>query len=180
MLFDQCNEIRGSVASQFRLGKMRIRREKIFGLAVEVGEIAPATAGDENFFAQTVGVFDDGDAASALAGFDGAHQAGCAASENQCVEMMGHVGVNSLPQRLKPADFAMVMARLKSCPSRLVLLSALHVKQTEPWKAEFFQQALVNVLLLQLIDLGCGHLPAVGREIAVSFGANRDKFFIGS
>ncbi len=70
---------------------MRIRREEILGLAVKVGEIAAAAAGDENLLAQAVGVFEDGDTASALAGFDGAHQAGRAAAENQCVEDMGHV-----------------------------------------------------------------------------------------
>ena len=86
MLFDQRDEIGGRVAGQRRLGEMRIGGEEILGLAVEVGEIAAAAAGDENFLAQPVGVFEDRDAASALARFDGAHQAGCAATENQCVE----------------------------------------------------------------------------------------------
>ena len=92
MLFDQRDEIRGRVAGQRRLGEMRIGREEILGLAVEVGEVAAAAAGDENLLAQAVGVFEHGDAASALAGLDGAHQARCAAAENQCVEVMGHVG----------------------------------------------------------------------------------------
>ena len=53
---------------------------------MEVGEVAAAAAGDENFFAETVGVVEDGDAASALAGLDGAHEARSAAAENECVE----------------------------------------------------------------------------------------------
>jgi hypothetical protein len=65
---------------------MRVGGEEVFGLAVEVGEIAAASAGDEDFFAEAVGVFEDGDAASALAGFNGAHEACCPAAENQCVE----------------------------------------------------------------------------------------------
>ncbi len=91
MPLDQCDEIRGRVAGQRRLGKMRIRGKEILGLAVEVGEIAAAAAGDENLLAQTVGVFEQGDAPAALAGLDGAHQACRAAAENECVEAMGHV-----------------------------------------------------------------------------------------
>jgi hypothetical protein len=83
---------------------MRIRRQKILGLAVDVREVAAPAAGDENLFAQTVGVLENGDAASAFARFDGAHQASCASAENQCIEVMGHVGVYSLPQRPKPLD----------------------------------------------------------------------------
>ena len=86
MLFDQRDEIGGSVAGQRRLGEMGIGGEEIFGLAVEVGEVAASAAGDEDFLAEAVGVFEDGDAASALAGFDGAHEAGGSATEDQCVE----------------------------------------------------------------------------------------------
>ncbi len=53
---------------------------------MQVGEIATAAAGDENFLAQTIGVIENGDAVSALAGFNSAHEAGGTASENQCVE----------------------------------------------------------------------------------------------
>ena len=94
VFLDQRDEICGSVAGQRGLGKMRIGREEIFGLAVEVGEVAAAAAGDEDLLADAVGVFEHRDAAAALAGFDGAHQTGGAAAENQCVEMMGHVGLS--------------------------------------------------------------------------------------
>jgi hypothetical protein len=53
---------------------------------VEVGEIAASATGDENLFAQTVGMFEHGNSASAFARLNGAHQAGCTATENQCVE----------------------------------------------------------------------------------------------
>jgi hypothetical protein len=69
---------------------------------MEVSEIAAAAAGDKDLFAQAVGAFENCDAASALAGLDGTHQARRATAKNQCVEMMRHVGVYSLPQRLKP------------------------------------------------------------------------------
>jgi hypothetical protein len=62
---------------------------------MDVGEIAASAAGNENLLAETVGVFKNGDAASTPTGLDCTHQAGCATSENQCVETIGHDGVNS-------------------------------------------------------------------------------------
>lgn len=100
MLFQQRDEMRGRVAGQRRLGKMRIGRKEILGLTVDVRKIAAPAARNENLFAQPVSAFENGDAASALACLDGAHQARCATAENQCVETMGHVGGNSVPQRL--------------------------------------------------------------------------------
>ena len=100
VLFDQGNEIRGRVAGECRLGEVRIRGKEVFRTAVKVGEVAASAAGDQNFFAQAVGVFEHRDAAAALAGFDGAHQAGCAAAENECIEGVGH---RAIVQGLKPA-----------------------------------------------------------------------------
>jgi hypothetical protein len=57
---------------------------------MKVGEVAASAARDKDLLAQPVGVLDHGDAAAALAGFDGAHQACRAAAENECVEGMGH------------------------------------------------------------------------------------------
>ncbi len=57
---------------------------------MKVGEVAASAAGDQNFLAEPVGVFEHGDAAATLAGFDGAHQAGCAAAENDCIEGLSH------------------------------------------------------------------------------------------
>ncbi len=92
VLFDQRDEIGWGVARQGRLGKMRIGGNEILGLAVEVGEIAPPAARNQDFLAQSVGALEHGDTAAALAGFDGAHQAGRAATEDECVEGMGHEG----------------------------------------------------------------------------------------
>ena len=96
---NQCDEIGRRLAGQRGLGEMRVGREEVLGLAVEVGEIAAAAARDEDLLAEAVGMVEEGDAASALAGLEGAHEARCTTAENQCVEMMDHVGVNSLPQR---------------------------------------------------------------------------------
>ena len=94
MFFDQGDEVAGRVTRQRRLREVRIRRKEIFRLAVNVGEVAAAAAGDEDLLARAIGVLEDGDAASALARFDGAHQSGGAGTKNDCVEAMrGHWSV---------------------------------------------------------------------------------------
>jgi hypothetical protein len=52
---------------------VRIRGNEVFRLTVDVCEVAASSTGDEDFLADAVGVFEDGDAAPALAGFDCAH-----------------------------------------------------------------------------------------------------------
>jgi hypothetical protein len=52
---------------------------------VQVGEDAAASAGNQNLLADSIGAFEHYDAASALTGFDGAHQAGGACSEDDYV-----------------------------------------------------------------------------------------------
>ncbi len=71
MLLNQCQKIMRSKASQGGFGEVRIGGKKIFGCGVNVSEIAAAAAGDEDFFADAVGMFDHSDAAAAFAGFDG-------------------------------------------------------------------------------------------------------------
>ena len=44
MLLDQLKEIGRSVASQRRLGKVRISREEVFGGGVQVGEVTAAAS----------------------------------------------------------------------------------------------------------------------------------------
>jgi len=93
MLLDQGDEIGGSVAGQGGFGEVRIVGVEIFGGGVEVGEVAAASPGDEDLFADAVGVFDDGDAASTFAGFEGAKKAGGASAKDQDVEGMGQSGL---------------------------------------------------------------------------------------
>ena len=85
MFFDEADEIRGSIASQGRFGEVTIGGEEIFCSRLEIGEIAAASTGDENFFPDSIGAFEDDDAPSPLAGFDGAHQTSGAGSENDHV-----------------------------------------------------------------------------------------------
>jgi hypothetical protein len=138
MLLHQREEIGWRVTSQGGLGKMRIGREEVVRLAADVREIAAAAAGDENLFAQTVGVFENRDPMLALAGLDGAHQARCPAAENECVETMSH-GVNSLPQRLKPQFIGNPYGAAKSrALSRREI--KLPLELISPRKESFYQQ----------------------------------------
>src|SRR6266851_7495506 len=53
-----------------------------------------------------------------------------------------------------------------------------HVEQAEPWQVVLFQQPLVDVLLLQLIDLRRRHFAAIRCKVAVSLGPNHYHLFI--
>src|ERR1700716_810838 len=85
VLLNQGDEIGGCVTRQGGLCEVWIRGKKIFRAAMNVCEIAAASARDENLFAQPVRMVEYSDAASALAGFDGAHQASGAAAKDQCI-----------------------------------------------------------------------------------------------
>jgi len=89
MFSDESKKIIGRETGEGGFGKVGIGGEEIFRCCVNVGEIAAAAAGDEDFFADAVGMFEDGDAAAAFAGFDGAEEAGGAGAQDQNVEGMG-------------------------------------------------------------------------------------------
>src|SRR5580700_6730611 len=71
---------------------MWIRRNEVFRTAVQVGEVAAPSAGDENLLAAAVGVFENSNAAAALAGFNRTHEASSAPSEDDYVELLIHRG----------------------------------------------------------------------------------------
>jgi hypothetical protein len=73
---------------------MRICGKKIFRGGVKVGEITAASAGDEYFLADAVGVFDDGDAAATFTGFGSTEKAGGAGAEDEDVEGSGQRGLS--------------------------------------------------------------------------------------
>ena len=82
VFFNERNKIRGCVACERGFCEMGIGGEEIFGRGVEVGKIAAASAGDEDFFADAIGEFDDGNAAAKLGGLEGAEKAGGAGAED--------------------------------------------------------------------------------------------------
>src|SRR5258708_26385251 len=69
--------------------------DKVFRLAMQVGEVAAAAAGNQDLFADARGTFEHGDAASALARFDGAYEPSRTAAENDDVKVVGHAYVAS-------------------------------------------------------------------------------------
>lgn len=89
MLFDEGDEIRGSEAGKSGFGEVGIRGEKIFRSGMDVGEVAATTAGDEDFFADAVGVLEYGHPTAAFAGLGGAEEAGGAGAEDQDVKRTG-------------------------------------------------------------------------------------------
>src|SRR5258708_24480793 len=50
----------------------------------------------------------------------------------------------------------------------------MHIEKAQPRNSATFQQTFVDILLLQLFDLCCRHVPAVGSQVAVGFGAHRN------
>ena len=99
MFFDEANEVGRSIAGERRLGEVGVGRKKIFRAGVQVGEIAAAAAGDQDFLADSIGAFEHQDAPSALAGFDGTHQAGSACSENDDVVFLIHAVLITTQER---------------------------------------------------------------------------------
>lgn len=90
VFFDQGDEIRRRVARQGRLCEVRIGRQEIFRTAVEVCEIATASAGNEDFSAGAVPSLEHSDAPPAFTRFDGAQQTGRAGADNDSVVLAGH------------------------------------------------------------------------------------------
>jgi hypothetical protein len=56
---------------------------------VDVGEIASTAPGDQNLFAQSLGVFEHRNPPATFTSFDGAHQSCGATAKNQGVIFMG-------------------------------------------------------------------------------------------
>ena len=83
---DKADEIGWCIARQRRFGEVGIGGEEIAGLRVQVGEVAAATAGDEDLFARPLSALEHGDTAAAAAGFDRGHEARSAAAEDEDIE----------------------------------------------------------------------------------------------
>src|SRR5258708_3850864 len=88
MLFDERDEIRRRVACQRRLGEVFVPGDEMFGLAMDICEIATAPAGDQDFLADAIGMLEHGDAAPAFAGLNRAEKSRGAAAENQGVKFV--------------------------------------------------------------------------------------------
>jgi hypothetical protein len=88
MFFNQRDEIDRRVTGEGGFRKMFVCGDEVLRPAMEVGEIAAASAGDQDFLADAFGALQHRDAAAAFAGFDGAEQAGGAGTKNQSVKLV--------------------------------------------------------------------------------------------
>src|SRR5579862_9581029 len=88
------------------------------------------------------------------------------------------VTVDRVPQGESPALFLYRRRDAESPLHASLLLRELHVKQAQARQSVFFQQAFVNILLLQLVDLHAGHFAAVESKIAVGVRTNGDDFLV--
>jgi hypothetical protein len=99
MFFDEAHEVRRSVAGQRRFGEVWIGGKEILRAGVQVGEVAAAAAGDQDFLADSIRAFEHQNIAASLAGFNGTHQAGRAGPENDDVVFPIHAGMSLTGRR---------------------------------------------------------------------------------
>jgi hypothetical protein len=88
-LFDEGDEILWRVARERGFCEMGIGGEEIFGSGVEIGKVAATSTGDEDFFADAIGEFNDGDAAATLSSLEGAEKSGGTGTEDEDVKGTG-------------------------------------------------------------------------------------------
>jgi len=81
MLFDESDKVCGRVTGERRFREVRICRNEIIGLAIDICKIASPAARNKYFLADALGTFENGDAATALPSFDRAEEAGCSGAE---------------------------------------------------------------------------------------------------
>jgi hypothetical protein len=86
VLFDQLDKILLRVTAERRDAELRIGGKKPGGFHMEIGKIAPPAAGQQDFLAHPVGVFDHQYPAAALPGSHGTHQTGGATADNNHIK----------------------------------------------------------------------------------------------
>ena len=67
---------------------MWIFGEEVFSAAVDVGEVAAASPGDEDLFADAFRMVEQDDAATTTASLQRAHHAGCARSQDYDISLL--------------------------------------------------------------------------------------------
>jgi hypothetical protein len=88
MFFNECDEIRGRVAGESGLREVLVRGDKVVRPAMDVGEIATASAGNQNFLADAIGALQHGNVASPFAGLYCTEQPGSPGAKNQSVKLV--------------------------------------------------------------------------------------------
>ena len=90
VLFNQRDEVGRFVPGQSGFREVWVRGIEVFRPAMEICEIAAASAGDKYFFARAIGALQDRDAPAAFACLDRAHQAGGSCAQNDRIEFVNH------------------------------------------------------------------------------------------
>src|SRR4051812_42891276 len=85
MTLDPLDEVSRRVSRQCRFGKVRIFGNEMLWAGVQIGEVAPAAAGNEYFFADALSAFKNNDALATQAGLHRIHQTRGASAKNNCV-----------------------------------------------------------------------------------------------
>jgi len=88
MFFDERDEIRRRVAGQRGLGEVFVPGDELLGLAIDICEIAAASAGDQDFLADAIGMLEHGDTPPAFAGFNRTEKSRGATAENKSVKFV--------------------------------------------------------------------------------------------
>ena len=78
---------------------MRIRRQKILRLAIDIGEITAASTRDENLLPPTVRMLEHRNTPAAFTSYDGTHQSRSASANYDRVipihiDSLGHAGIS--------------------------------------------------------------------------------------
>jgi hypothetical protein len=96
MLFHQVDEIRWRISCQCGFRKVRVRGEEIFGLAMQVGEVAASTARNQDLFANAPGALQHRYTSATLAGLNSAHEPSRAAPQDDDVKVLFHASPASV------------------------------------------------------------------------------------
>ena len=83
---DEFEEVLWLVEGERGFCEVRVCGDEVFRAAVDIGEVASAAAGDEDFAAGLGIVFEEKDAAIALSSDGGAHEPGGACAEHDDIE----------------------------------------------------------------------------------------------
>ena len=86
---DQVEEILRGVAAERGLHEMRVLREVAIGRGAEIGEVAAATARDQDLLARRIGMIDEEHALAPLAGGERTHEPRGAGSQDDRVVHCG-------------------------------------------------------------------------------------------
>src|SRR4051794_7142840 len=125
MFFDERDEIGRRVACERGPAEMRIIGEKIFWLAIEIGEVAPPAAGDQYLLADPLRALEHQHATAALARLDGTNEPSGAGAEHNDIKLLGcgqepsysQAPLLPLRARISERNSCRVFSSLRKAPS---------------------------------------------------------------